>query len=101
MPTYEYACRGCASRFEVVQRITAESLKVCDSCGGELRRVLFPAGVIYKGSGFYTTDYARKNGAGESKRETDRSEKQSEKKSEEKKEVTAAKAPESSSVEKA
>ena len=93
MPTYEYACRGCGDRFEVQQRITAEPLTVCDSCGGELRRVLFPAGIIYKGSGFYSTDYARGNGRGETKPEGDGAGK----KSDEKKETTAAKASESTS----
>jgi putative FmdB family regulatory protein len=78
LATYEYACRGCGTHFEVVQRMTAKPLKICDSCGGELRRVLFAPSVIYKGSGFYTTDYARKNGSGESKADGDRSEKKSE-----------------------
>jgi putative FmdB family regulatory protein len=62
LPTYEYACRGCKARFEVSQRITADPLTTCEKCGGALRRVVFPVGVVYKGSGFYTTDYARKNG---------------------------------------
>ena len=64
MPTYEYVCRNCNHRFEVVQPITSEPLTKCEQCGGEIRRVLFPVGVVYKGTGFYTTDYARKNGSG-------------------------------------
>ena len=101
MPTYEYACRACGARVEVVQRITAEPLRICDSCGGELRRVLFAPGVIYKGSGFYTTDYARKNGKGETKSDSDGAEKKTEeKKSDEKKESNAAKSSESSSRDK-
>jgi putative FmdB family regulatory protein len=57
MPTYEYKCRACAHRFEVSQRITEDSLTECPECHGEIRRVLFPAGVVFKGSGWYVTDY--------------------------------------------
>lgn len=68
MPTYAYACRDCGTRTEVFQRMTDAPLTVCEACGGAVRRILFPVGVVYKGSGFYTTDYARKssgNGKGE------------------------------------
>lgn len=87
MPTYEYACRGCTRRFEIVQPITADPLTTCEECGGKLHRVLFPVGVVYKGTGFYTTDYARKNGGSSS----EASESKTETKSEEKKETPAAK----------
>jgi putative FmdB family regulatory protein len=60
VPTYVYACRECDDRLEVVQKMSDEPLKDCPSCSGSLRRVLFPPAVVYKGSGFYTTDY--KNG---------------------------------------
>src|SRR5436190_3732910 len=56
MPTYEYACRQCAHRVEVVQSLSDEPLKTCGVCGGELRKVFHPAGVLFKGSGFYSTD---------------------------------------------
>ncbi|HEY3282437.1 MAG TPA: FmdB family zinc ribbon protein [Armatimonadota bacterium] len=59
MPTYEYQCKNCDNRFEVVQRMTEEPLKNCDSCGGEVRRVLFPTGIIFKGSGFHINDYRK------------------------------------------
>jgi putative FmdB family regulatory protein len=58
MPTYEYKCNKCEEVFEVFQRITASPLKECPVCGGELRRLISGgAGIIFKGSGFYTTDY--------------------------------------------
>lgn len=60
MPTYVYACRECDDRTEVVQKMSDDPLTECGKCGGSLRRVLFPPAVVYKGSGFYTTDY--KNG---------------------------------------
>jgi putative FmdB family regulatory protein len=57
MPTYEYLCRTCSHRFETWQKMTDDPLTTCPECGGTIRRVLFPAGVVFKGSGFYKTDY--------------------------------------------
>src|SRR5215467_6604970 len=57
MPTYEYACRECSNRFETWQKMTDDPLTTCPECGGSIRRVLFPAGVVFKGSGFYKTDH--------------------------------------------
>ncbi len=57
MPTYEYLCRQCGHRFEAWQHMTDEPLKVCPKCGAEIHRVLFPAGIVFKGSGFYKTEY--------------------------------------------
>jgi putative FmdB family regulatory protein len=56
MPTYEYACRDCGAHVEVVQRFDEEPLRTCARCGGELRKVFHPAGIVFKGSGFYATD---------------------------------------------
>lgn len=56
MPTYDYQCRSCGTVIEVIHPMTADGLTVCERCGGELRRVLYPAGIIFKGSGFYSTD---------------------------------------------
>jgi putative FmdB family regulatory protein len=58
MPTYEYACQRCGHNFEEFQSITAEPLKSCPRCHGELQRLLGAgSGLIFKGSGFYETDY--------------------------------------------
>jgi putative FmdB family regulatory protein len=58
MPTYEYECRKCGERFERFQSITEKPLKRCPSCRGAVRRLLGTgAGIIFKGSGFYETDY--------------------------------------------
>jgi putative FmdB family regulatory protein len=62
MPTYGYRCTECGHELEVFQSMSAEPLKVCSECGGALRKLLYPVGVQFKGSGFYTTDY--KNGGG-------------------------------------
>jgi putative FmdB family regulatory protein len=56
MPLYEYQCDDCGVRFERRQAITADSLKTCPECGGEVRRLIHPVGVIFKGKGFYVTD---------------------------------------------
>jgi putative FmdB family regulatory protein len=57
MPTYGYRCSNCGHQFEIVQRITDEPLKVCPNCQGKLSKMLYPVGISFKGSGFYTTDY--------------------------------------------
>jgi putative FmdB family regulatory protein len=56
MPTYEYACTECGNRVEVIQRIDEQPPAVCERCGGTLRKVFHPAGIVFKGSGFYATD---------------------------------------------
>jgi putative FmdB family regulatory protein len=56
VPTYQYACTDCAERIEVVQKFTDEPLLVCPTCGGRLRKVFSPVGIVFKGSGFYRTD---------------------------------------------
>jgi putative FmdB family regulatory protein len=63
MPTYEYLCKQCGHRFEVWQHMTDDALTVCPECGAEIHRVLYPAGIVFKGSGFYKTE-SRANGAG-------------------------------------
>ncbi|HEY3111293.1 MAG TPA: FmdB family zinc ribbon protein [Chloroflexota bacterium] len=56
MPTYEYECLACRQRFERKQSFSEEPVKVCPSCGGEVRRVLHAPGLVFKGSGWYVTD---------------------------------------------
>ncbi len=63
MPTYEYQCRTCGHHFEKMQRFSDNPLTECPKCGGEVRRVIHPAGVIFKGSGWYITD-SRKSTTG-------------------------------------
>ena len=56
MPTYEYECTSCGQHIEVFQRISEDALTTCGVCGGALRKVFHPAGIVFKGSGFYATD---------------------------------------------
>ena len=57
MPTYEYLCNTCHHNFEVWQKMTDETLTECPACGEHIHRVLYPAGIVFKGSGFYKTDH--------------------------------------------
>ncbi len=58
MPTYEYQCQGCRKRSETRQEITAKPLTKCAKCGGRLKRLMGSGGgLLFRGSGFYATDY--------------------------------------------
>jgi putative FmdB family regulatory protein len=59
MPIYEYVCSSCRYSFEVRQRFSDDPVTACPECGGAVHRLLFPAGIIFKGSGFYSTDYRK------------------------------------------
>lgn len=59
MPTYDYECKKCG-KFELFQQITAEALDKCPTCNGKVKRLISSgAGLIFKGSGFYATDYRK------------------------------------------
>ena len=60
MPTYEYVCSACGHRLEVFQTFSEDPLVECLECGGSLRRVFHPVGILFKGSGFYSTDARKK-----------------------------------------
>ena len=61
MPIYDYQCICCGHRFELRQGFDAEPVEVCPRCQGKAPRQFHSVAMIYKGSGFYTTDYARKH----------------------------------------
>jgi putative FmdB family regulatory protein len=56
MPTYDYHCDECGNRFDAWQKMTDEPLTVCPKCAGHVHRVIHPTGILFKGSGFYSTD---------------------------------------------
>ena len=66
MPTYEYRCTSCGQHIEAVQSFTDDPLTECGVCGGELRKVFAPVGIVFKGSGFYKTD--SRSGSGSSRK---------------------------------
>jgi putative FmdB family regulatory protein len=63
MPVYEYRCDN-GHTFEVIQRMSDDPIAACEECGAPVKRVFHPVAVHFKGSGFYTTDYGKKKGAG-------------------------------------
>ena len=95
MPIYEYQCKSCNERHEIIQRISDDPLTHCPKCGGEMKKLISSPAIQFKGSGFYKTDYASSSSSsaksaeskgdakGESKSET-KSETKTESKSESK-----------------
>ena len=60
MPIYEYQCDSCSHHFEVKQGIKDEPLRTCERCGQPVRRLISSPGIMFKGSGWYITDYSNK-----------------------------------------
>lgn len=57
MPTYEYSCKKCGERFDVLQSFSDKPLKTHAGCGGDLKKVFHARGIVFKGSGFYANDH--------------------------------------------
>jgi putative FmdB family regulatory protein len=57
MPIYEYQCKECSDRHEIIQRISDPPLTHCPKCGGEMKKLMSSPAIQFKGSGFYKTDY--------------------------------------------
>jgi len=76
MPTYEYQCESCGHHFEAFQSITEAPFKKCPRCKGPVKRLISPgAGLIFKGSGFYITDYKKSSASpasGSAKQESEK-----------------------------
>ncbi|MBD3233398.1 MAG: zinc ribbon domain-containing protein [candidate division Zixibacteria bacterium] len=94
MPTYEYYCENCDSKFEEFQKITDPPLIVCSKCGvnGSVKRLISPgAGLLFKGSGFYITDYRSSDykKAAESEKSSSKSDSSGSSDSSKKKETTS------------
>ena len=80
MPTYEYECKSCGYVFEKFESITALPSRVCPKCGGKVRRLIGKgSAVIFKGSGFYATDYRSEEYKKKAKEERKDNEKKEEK----------------------
>jgi putative FmdB family regulatory protein len=91
MPTYGYRCKDCGSEFERFQKMTDAPVTTCDSCGGAVKRLLYPVGIQFKGSGFYVND--SKSSGGDSGGSNGKSSEGSETKTESKPDAPAAPAP--------
>ncbi|MGH2747644.1 MAG: FmdB family zinc ribbon protein [Actinomycetota bacterium] len=81
MPVYEYACTACGERTEAKQGFDDPPLETCPYCGGKLRKLYSPVGIVFKGSGFYSTDSKKPTGA-KPKKEGKKTESKSESRSE-------------------
>jgi putative FmdB family regulatory protein len=96
VPTYEYACTACGERLEAKQSFDDPPLEECPQCGGKLRKLFSPVGIVFKGSGFYSTDAKKKPATSSSSDKPSRSDKSDKKDSNEKKTDTASKKSEKS-----
>ncbi|HEV7474210.1 MAG TPA: FmdB family zinc ribbon protein [Pyrinomonadaceae bacterium] len=74
MPIYEYECRKCKARSELLQRLNDKPPTKCSKCGGRLEKITSAPAIQFKGSGWYVTDYGGKNGKKE-KKDSDKNEK--------------------------
>jgi putative FmdB family regulatory protein len=61
MPIYEYKCEKCRKKFEKIQKVADPQCKKCPDCGGPLHKLVSSPAIQFKGSGFYITDYPKKN----------------------------------------
>jgi putative FmdB family regulatory protein len=69
MPVYSYRCNNCGVQFDRHQKFSEEPLKVCPECGKpELRKLYQPVGIVFKGSGFYSTDHRSPSGRSAAKK---------------------------------
>lgn len=70
MPIYEFECEKCHERYEIMVKLGEDLTKICVKCGGNLKKIFSPVGIVFKGSGFYTTDYKKKNTESENSKES-------------------------------
>ena len=94
MPIYEYQCRRCEHRFELIQKFSDKPRKRCPECSGTVDRLISPPAIRFKGTGWYVTDYANKKSNEEDKKSNEEDKKSNEedkKRNKEDKRETASK----------
>ncbi len=102
MPIYGYRCDQCGHELEAFQNMSDAPLRTCPECMGPLHKMLYPVGVVFKGSGFYSTDYnkggakATPNGSSETSKSESKSDSKSEPKTESKSDAKADPGPKKS-----
>ena len=67
MPIYEYECPKCSHRFEIIQKFSDKAISHCEKCNGKLRKLIAPPALMFKGTGWYVTDYSSKGKEAKSK----------------------------------
>jgi len=63
MPTYGYRCTACKHEFERFQKISDPAVTECETCGAPVKKIMYPVGIAFKGTGFYVNDYSAKGGS--------------------------------------
>jgi putative FmdB family regulatory protein len=86
MPIYEYQCKSCNERHEIIQKFSDTPLEHCPKCGAEMKKLISSPAIQFKGSGFYKTDYASSSSKGDSKSSDSKGESKGESKAETKSE---------------
>ena len=71
MPMYTYRCDKCGVRFDRIQSFSAQALRRCPECQGRVRQLIQPAGIVFKGSGWYITDSKKKPAEAKAENKTD------------------------------
>ena len=71
MPLYEYQCDACGHRFEKIQKFSDPLVDTCPKCGGAVQKLMSSPAIQFKGSGFYITDYAKKDHVAAAKADSD------------------------------
>ncbi len=94
MPIYEYTCTKCGHEFEVMQKFSDKPIRKCEKCGGKVKKQISSTAFVLKGTGWYVTDYARKD-KGENKNSTEKKEPKTEKKETKKEEKSGGAKPKS------
>ena len=91
MPTYHYRCKSCAHEFDQFQKFSEDALTICPECGQEIRRVIQPVGIVFKGSGWYITDSRPKSSDSNGAKSDSKTSEKTESKTETKTESTSTK----------
>jgi putative FmdB family regulatory protein len=97
MPLYEYECDRCAHRFEIIQKFSDPPIEKCPTCGGPVHKLMSSPAFQFKGSGWYVTDYPKKDQAGGTKTDQGESAAAGKEKKEQKEKSEKAEKPDTSS----
>lgn len=84
MPIYEYECKKCSHRFEIIQKFSDKAISKCEKCNGKVRKLIAPPALVFKGTGWYVTDYSAKGKEAKSKENPEKTKSEKDKSGKEK-----------------
>jgi len=84
LPIYEYECKKCSHRFEIIQKFSDKAISKCEKCNGKVRKLIAPPALVFKGTGWYVTDYSSKGKEARSKENPEKGKSEKNKSGEEK-----------------